>query len=291
MNINDHHTNHQPSELSPLLVSSSSGYRNEEEEDNDLVGNNKRRDGRWVPLVSMMVLLLWIVGIAGFTMIDHPNPFSSSVSMHEAGRRPIHDEIVTSDGKASKSSGMALKSSKAGTSKASKTAAGSRSKSSKSYLNHKHTKPASPKNETKKTKKPKEWDVSTTQAVAGLQLSGYPSPEVQLQYEQDLLEIDWDALEQDLVDLMTNSQDSYWPADYGNYGPMFIRLAWHSCGSYRTSDGRGGCDGGAQRYDFFRCWNQWRSRYSLVASNVSISLAILVDLIRKGKAVGYRVRE
>jgi hypothetical protein len=228
MNSNDHHPNNQLSESSPLLVSA---------RDNDLVGN-KHRERRWVPLVAMTVLLAWILGIAGFTMMGQ-NPFFSSVSMHEVGR-PTKDEFITSDGKASKSGGMMFKKN----SKASKTAAGT-TKSSKASNIHKHTETASP-NRKKKTKQ-KEWDVSTTQAVAGLQLPGYPSPEIQLQYEQDLMEMDWKALEQDLEELMTKSQDSYWPADYGHYGPMFIRLAWHSCGSYRTSDGRGGCDGGAQR--------------------------------------------
>jgi catalase-peroxidase len=96
-------------------------------------------------------------------------------------------------------------------------------------------------------------DESTTQAVVGLQLPGYPSPSLQVQYAQDLAKIDFEAVEQDLQDMLTTSQD-WWPADYGNYGGLFIRLAWHSCGSYRTSDGRGGCDGGAQRFDPERSW-------------------------------------
>lgn len=89
---------------------------------------------------------------------------------------------------------------------------------------------------------------SSAQAVAGLQLEGYPSIEDQLAYEHELLKLDWDEIEADLERLLTDSQD-FWPADYGHYGGLFVRLSWHSCGSYRLSDGRGGCDGGGQRYE------------------------------------------
>jgi hypothetical protein len=85
------------------------------------------------------------------------------------------------------------------------------------------------------------------QAIAGLQLPGYPSVEVQHEYDKLVRKIDWDDVEADLQELLTNSQE-WWPADYGSYGGLMIRLSWHSCGSYRTSDGRGGCDGGGQRY-------------------------------------------
>jgi len=66
--------------------------------------------------------------------------------------------------------------------------------------------------------------------------------------------LDFTAVRKDLQEMLTNSQD-WWPADYGNYGPLLIRLAWHSAGSFRRSDGRGGGEGGRIRFDPERSWD------------------------------------
>ena len=66
-------------------------------------------------------------------------------------------------------------------------------------------------------------------------------------YAEEFKTLDLDALKQDLVDVMTTSQD-WWPADYGHYGPLFIRMTWHAAGTYRIADGRGGGGTGSQRF-------------------------------------------
>jgi len=75
----------------------------------------------------------------------------------------------------------------------------------------------------------------------------------QLDYAQAFKSLDYEGLKKDIKALMTDSQD-YWPADHGHYGGFFVRMAWHSAGTYRVQDGRGGGGGGQQRFAPLNSW-------------------------------------
>jgi len=91
------------------------------------------------------------------------------------------------------------------------------------------------------------------------QHSSKSSPDPDFDYAKAFKNLDFNALKQDLTALMTDSQE-WWPADFGHYGPLFIRMAWHSAGTYRIGDGRGGAGSGQQR---FAPLNSWPDNVSL----------------------------
>ena len=72
-------------------------------------------------------------------------------------------------------------------------------------------------------------------------------------YAKEFKKLNLNSLKKDIVAVMTTSQD-WWPADYGHYGPLFVRMAWHSAGTYRTEDGRGGAASGTLRFAPLNSW-------------------------------------
>lgn len=100
----------------------------------------------------------------------------------------------------------------------------------------------------------KEWWPNQLDLSVLRQHSNLSSPmDNDFDYNKAFNNLDYQALKKDLRDLMTQSQD-WWPADFGHYGPLFIRMAWHSAGTYRTGDGRGGASEGQQRFAPLNSW-------------------------------------
>ena len=105
-----------------------------------------------------------------------------------------------------------------------------------------------PKHPTGKGTSNKDWWPNGLNLKMLSQHSSLVNPmDKKFSYAKEFKKLNYKALKKDLHKLMTDSQD-WWPADYGHYGPLFIRLAWHAAGTYRTGDGRGGAGTGNQRF-------------------------------------------
>ena len=111
-----------------------------------------------------------------------------------------------------------------------------------------------PKNPTGKGTSNKDWWPNGLNLKILSQHSSLVNPmDDQFNYSKEFKKLNYKELKKDLYKLMTDSQD-WWPADYGHYGPLFIRLAWHAAGTYRTADGRGGAGTGNQRFAPLNSW-------------------------------------
>jgi catalase-peroxidase len=112
----------------------------------------------------------------------------------------------------------------------------------------------SPTADSTKPRSIKDWWPNQVDVAVLHQHSSLSNPlDEGFNYSEEFKKLDLEALKQDLIDLMTTSQD-WWPADYGHYGPLFIRMSWHAAGTYRVIDGRGGGGSGAQRFAPLNSW-------------------------------------
>lgn len=113
---------------------------------------------------------------------------------------------------------------------------------------------AAQKNDSPRARRNKEWWPDSLDVAVLRQSTSHSNPMgEEFQYAKEFKTLDLDAVVKDLHALMTDSQD-WWPADYGHYGPLFIRMSWHSAGTYRIADGRGGGGTGAQRFAPLNSW-------------------------------------